>query len=124
MDSPVAEVYLDSALVDRLVRAQHPDLAGSVRPVANGWDNALFRLGDRLCVRLPRRRVAVPLLVNEQRWLPLLAGLATAPVPVPVRVGAPGEGYPWPWTISPWYDGLPAADVPAAARGGIAAALA
>ncbi len=124
MDAPAAEIDVTAELVDRLVRAQHPDLAGPVRPVANGWDNALFRLGDHLSVRLPRRQVAVPLVEHEQRWLPELATRVTVPVPAPVRLGTPGEGYPWPWTITPWYDGTPAVDVPPAARTPIAADLA
>jgi aminoglycoside phosphotransferase (APT) family kinase protein len=124
MDAPAAEIDVTAELVDRLVRAQHPDLAGPVRPVANGWDNALFRLGDHLSVRLPRRQLAVPLVEHEQRWLPGLAARVTVPVPAPVRLGTPGEGYPWPWTITPWYDGTPAVDVPPAVRTPVAAELA
>jgi aminoglycoside phosphotransferase (APT) family kinase protein len=124
MQTPAAEVDLDESLVRRLLRAQHPDLAGlPLSPVANGWDNAIYRLGDDLCVRLPRRAVAVELIVNEQRWLPRLAGNASAPIPVPVRVGAPGLGYPWPWTVTSWHEGTLAADLPPARRGPIATQL-
>jgi aminoglycoside phosphotransferase (APT) family kinase protein len=52
-----------------------PDLAGPLKLVASGWDKAVYRLGDNLCVRLPRRQVAVELLRNEQRWLPTLVGI-------------------------------------------------
>ncbi|HEY4463739.1 MAG TPA: phosphotransferase, partial [Streptosporangiaceae bacterium] len=43
------------ALVSRLVAAQFPRWAGlPVRPVErDGWDNATFRLGDDMSVRLP-----------------------------------------------------------------------
>ncbi|MFB4264654.1 hypothetical protein [Nonomuraea sp. GTA35] len=75
MNTPAAEADIDDDLVDRLIRAQHPDLAGPLTAVANGWDNVIHRLGADLSVRLPRRRVAVDLIVNEQRWLPVLAGL-------------------------------------------------
>jgi aminoglycoside phosphotransferase (APT) family kinase protein len=122
--TPSADIEVDQGLVARLVDAQHPDLAGPLRLVTNGWDNAIYRLRDDLYVRLPRRQVAVPLIRNEQRWLPLLAGQVDVPVPVPVRVGVPSAGYPWPWTIGRWHDGLPAADVPPAARAGIAVDLA
>jgi hypothetical protein len=55
---PAADVDVTAELVRRLLAGQHQDLAG--RPVeflANGWDNAMFRLGDDLLVRLPRREV-------------------------------------------------------------------
>jgi aminoglycoside phosphotransferase (APT) family kinase protein len=124
MDTPAAEIDVTEDLVDRLVRGQHPDLAGPVRLVANGWDNALFRLGDHLSVRLPRRQLAVQLARHEQRWLPELAARVSVPVPVPVRVGEPGAGYPWPWSITPWYEGVLAAEVAPADRAPVAGALA
>lgn len=124
MNTPAAEVNIDDDLVDRLIRAQHPDLAGPLTLVANGWDNVIYRLGADLCVRLPRRRLAVDLIVNEQRWLPILAEYVKVALPVPVRAGVPGEGYPWPWTITPWFDGHTAATVPVRDRSGIAVPLA
>ena len=57
-----------------LLKAQQPDLADlPLRHMASGWDSAIYRLGSQWCVRLPRRAQAVPLLLNEQRWLPTLA---------------------------------------------------
>ena len=124
MQTPAAEVDLDESLVARLIQAQHPDLADrALTLVTNGWDNAIYRLGDDLCVRLPRRKVAVELIVNEQRWLPRLAANATVPIPVPVRTGTPEFGYPWPWTIARWYEGTIAAALPVAQRHRIAKAL-
>jgi aminoglycoside phosphotransferase (APT) family kinase protein len=72
-----------------------------------GWDNTLWRLGNELIVRLPRRMAAAPLTVNEQRWLPELAPRLPLPVPSPVRVGRPTRTYPWSWSIVPWFDGIP-----------------
>ena len=110
---PAAEVEITAGLVRRLIARQHPDLAGlPVRPLANGWDNSLFRLGDELVARLPRRALGASILVNEQRWLPSLAPRLPLPVPVPVRAGGPGEGYPWPWSVVPFLPGTPAADLP------------
>ena len=60
-DAPAPDFHVDEALAARLVAAQHPDLVGPVRLVANGWDNAIFRLGDRYSVRMPRREAAVGL---------------------------------------------------------------
>lgn len=103
---PPAEVHVDEALVRRLVAAQHPDLATlPIRDAGSGWDNVMFRLGDALAVRLPRRSMAARLLEHEQRWLPVLAGRLPLPVPAPVRLGVPGEGYRWPWSVSPWLPG-------------------
>ncbi|MCX7056570.1 MAG: phosphotransferase [Pseudomonadota bacterium] len=86
MGTPAAEVPIDEELVHRLLAAQHPDLAElPVRPVAEGWDNAIFRIGDALSIRLP---------------------LA---IPVPLRTGPPQDEYPWHWSVTPWLDGETAA---------------
>ncbi|MFI6478520.1 aminoglycoside phosphotransferase family protein [Nonomuraea sp. NPDC050663] len=124
MNTPAAEFDVHVDLVDRLVRTQHPDLAGPLTLVANGWDNVIFRLGTDLSVRLPRRQLGVNLIVNEQRWLPVLAGHVDVALPVPVRLGVPGEGYPWPWTIAPWFEGTTVAEVPPSERASLAPQLA
>jgi aminoglycoside phosphotransferase (APT) family kinase protein len=103
---PAAEVEVTAALVRSLLGDQHPDLAD--RPLvelAAGWDNVLYRLGDDLVVRLPRRAASAPLILHEQRWLPDLAPALPVPVPVPVRTGRPGPRFPWAWSICPWIDG-------------------
>ena len=110
---PAAEVEITADLVRRLLAEQHKDLAGlPVEPLATGWDNTLFRLGDALVARLPRRALGASIVVNEQRWLPSLAPRLPLPVPVPVRTGVPGEGYPWPWSVVPFLPGVPASDGP------------
>lgn len=80
--------------------------------VAEGWDNVTVRVGSRLAARLPRRRVAVSLLLNERRWLPTVADGLDVDVPVPIRMGRPGCGFPWPWNVVPWIPGRPAHRVP------------
>jgi len=68
-----SEAEIDEGLVVRLLEEQAPHLAGlPVRHVRNGWDNAIWRLGDGLAVRVTRRAVAVALHRHEQRWLPIL----------------------------------------------------
>ena len=104
--TPRAEVAVDAALVASLLAAQHPDLATlSLALLDEGWDNVMFRLGDDLVARLPRRAAAVALLDHEQAWLPVLAPSLPLAVPAPVRRGRPGEGYPWPWSLVPWIAG-------------------
>jgi aminoglycoside phosphotransferase (APT) family kinase protein len=122
---PAAEVDVTPALVQRLLAAQHPDLAGRhITKLANGWDNALYRVGPDLVARLPRRSPAARLVLNEQRWLPQLAPGLSLPVPAPVRTGRPEPAcYPWPWSIVPYLTGEPAAVAPPRDTGKAAAAL-
>ena len=119
--TPPAEVVVDADLVRRLLAAQHPDLADlPLVEVASGWDNLMFRLGDELAVRLPRRQVAAPLIATEQVWLPRLAGRLPLATPAPLRIGAPGDGFPWPWSVIPWLDGDTAdRALPDAAQGAV-----
>lgn len=104
--TPPAEIAVDVALAGRLVAAQHPDLADRpIRFLAAGWDNAIFRLGEDLLLRLPQREVGARLIAHEQRWLPGLKEALPLAIPAPVRTGGPGEGFPWPWSIVPWLEG-------------------
>jgi aminoglycoside phosphotransferase (APT) family kinase protein len=72
----------------------------------------MFRLGEDLALRLPRRAVGAELIATEQRWLPGLAAALPLPVPAPLRTGSPALGYPWPWSVTPWLPGVPAAQAP------------
>ena len=97
MGVPPAEVGIDEQLVRGLLADQHPDLAGlPLRFAAAGWDNELWRLGEDLAVRLPRRALGARIIVGEQRWLPELSRRLPVAVPVPLRTGVPGRRYPWP----------------------------
>lgn len=109
---PSAEVDVDVDLARRLLRSQASDYADrELTPLSRGWDNTNLRLGPDLIVRIPHRREAAPLMVNEQRWLPELAQQVTLPVPAPIISGTPdhGVGYPWHWSIVPWFEGHEAA---------------
>jgi aminoglycoside phosphotransferase (APT) family kinase protein len=112
---PAAEVDVSPDLVRRLLAGQQPDLAGlPVEVMANGWDNVMYRIGEALVARLPRREVAAALIVHEQRWLPVLQPRLPLPVPAPVRTGQPALGYPWPWSIVPFLPGQAACANPPA----------
>ncbi len=107
--TPVSDLEIDTTLVYSLLKDQHPDLMHlPIYLVDAGLDNAMFRLGDKLSIRLPRRKVAATLIENEQTWLPLLANRLFIPVPTPYRLGKPALGYPWRWSILPWLAGMPA----------------
>ena len=106
MGIPLAELPIDAPRVRELLLHQHPDLAElELLAVSSGWDNAMFRLGEHLALRLPRRALAAALVLNEQRWLPLLAPRVALKTPVPIRVGVPQAWYPWAWSIVPWIAG-------------------
>lgn len=110
MQTPAAEIDIDLALVKSLLQAQHPDLANlSISYLSEGWDNVIYRLGNKYLLRLPRRTQAVPFIEREQLWLPRLAPQLPIPIPAPVRVGVPQGKYPWPWSITPWFMGANAA---------------
>ena len=103
---PDAEAEIDEQLIRQLLRNQHPDLSTlPITPLASGWDNVMFRLGERLTVRLPRRSIAAELIENEQRWLPKLAPLLPLAISAPIRTGTRTEFFPWSWSILPFFDG-------------------
>jgi aminoglycoside phosphotransferase (APT) family kinase protein len=69
------EVGTDTSLVQQLLARQFPQWAHfPIAPVASsGTDNALYRLGDDMVVRLPRVDWAIAQVEKEQQWLPRLA---------------------------------------------------
>ncbi|KRE22519.1 hypothetical protein ASG80_10735 [Agromyces sp. Soil535] len=101
------EVETDAALVAGLVAAQFPEWAAlPISPVVSfGTDNAIYRLGDELSVRMPRIHWAVAPIEREWAWLPRIAPALPVEVPLPLALGAPGEGYGWPWTVCRWVEG-------------------
>jgi aminoglycoside phosphotransferase (APT) family kinase protein len=119
------EAEIDLALVRRLLAAQLPRWADLPlhRVESSGTDNALYRLGDAMVVRLPRIAAATGPIGKEHAWLPRLGPLLSLPVPVPLARGAPGEGYPWPWSVYGWLEGEAASTVPIADERDAGAAL-
>jgi len=103
----VDEVSTDVALVRRLVAAQFPDWASlPIEPVpSNGTDNALYRLGEDMVVRLPRIHWAVDGEERAREWLPRLAPLVSVDVPLLLAVGEPADGYQWSWSVYRWIEG-------------------
>lgn len=101
------EVLVDENTVRALLRDQFPQWADQrLRRIADsGTDNAIFRLGGELGIRLPRIRWAESQIEKECRWLPELATHLPVAVPVPLAEGRPGHGYPFPWLVYPWLKG-------------------
>ena len=101
------EVHTDEKLVRRLLATQFPqweDLPIQSVPSA-GTDNALYRLGEDMVVRLPRIHWAVGQVDKEHEWMPKLAPHLPLAIPVPLEMGEPDEGYPWRWSIYCWLEG-------------------
>jgi aminoglycoside phosphotransferase (APT) family kinase protein len=122
----VQKASITPAVVAGLVAEQFPQWAGLPveRVEADGWDNATFRLGDELSVRLPSADGYVAQVDKEQRWLPVLARHLPLPIPEPVARGRPGGGFPRPWSIYRWIEGDPASLAPIADLTGFATDLA
>lgn len=107
------EIEIDLRAVRRLLATQFPQWAALPleRFPSYGTDNALFRLGEDMYVRLPRLRAelvptwAIKQIEKETQWLPRLLPHLEVQVPVPVAQGEPSEDYPYPWAIYRWLEG-------------------
>jgi len=101
------ELDIDSALVRRLLATQFPQWAELPleRVRSAGTVNAIYRLGEKMAVRLPRVREETEHLDKELRWLPRLAPHLPLAVPMPLAKGRPGEGYPLHWFVYNWLPG-------------------
>jgi aminoglycoside phosphotransferase (APT) family kinase protein len=101
------EVEIDAGLVRRLISAQFPELSGL--PVSEfrstGTVNAIYRLGEELCVRLPRVERWARGLEKECRWLPRLAPGLSLQIPEPVGMGQPSPEFPFSWAVFRWIEG-------------------
>ncbi|MFC6080125.1 aminoglycoside phosphotransferase family protein [Sphaerisporangium aureirubrum] len=97
----------DVPLVRRLIAAQFPQWSDlPVEPFdSSGTDNAIYRLGADMSVRLPRRPGSTTQIAKDLHWLPKLAPLLPFPIPVPLAAGEPAEDYPLPWSVHRWLDG-------------------
>jgi aminoglycoside phosphotransferase (APT) family kinase protein len=113
----VDELDIDVGLVRGLIAAQFPQWADHplrrVEPL--GTDNAIFRLGDDLAVRLARRNG--PGMARRQgTGLAAKAGTTAASRhPGPGGAGTTHGVYPWCWDIHTWVDGetVPVEDIDA-----------
>lgn len=101
------EIDTDASLVRRLLAARFPQWAALPieRFRSAGTDNAIYRLGADMAVRLPRIPSAVPQVAKEHAWLPRLAPFLPLAVPEPLARGAPAEGYPFEWSVHRWLEG-------------------
>jgi aminoglycoside phosphotransferase (APT) family kinase protein len=101
------EVEVDEVLVHRLLESQFPHLVDLPLKVVEPWgtDNAIWRVGADLVVRLPRIHWAAGQPALEAEWLPRLASHLPIALPEPVSVGHPEHGYPYAWAVHRWIAG-------------------
>jgi aminoglycoside phosphotransferase (APT) family kinase protein len=103
----VDELEIDEALVRRLLAEQFPQWGD--RPLTQvepaGTENAIFRLGGDLSLRLSRREGPTQPGGKELEWLPRLAPQLPLEIPVPVAQGVPTGEYPWFWDVHTWVEG-------------------
>ncbi|MFM9863825.1 MAG: aminoglycoside phosphotransferase family protein [Micropepsaceae bacterium] len=97
----------DIATARTLIAAQFPHLAHlPLTPVASaGTDNALYRLGSDLLLRLPKAEWSPPLIAREAKILGTLANRLPLAIPQLVALGEPTEPFPHPWSILAWIEG-------------------
>src|SRR5437667_12190296 len=90
------EVDVDVSLVGRLLAAQFPQWADlSIKPVHSaGTDNAIYRLGEDMAVRLPRIEGPLGQVDKEHQWLRKLAPDLPLAIPDPRAKRPPGQAYP------------------------------
>jgi aminoglycoside phosphotransferase (APT) family kinase protein len=72
---------------------------------STGTDNAIYRLGSQMGLRLPRIYWAQSQIDKEWDWLRELAPHLPLQVPIPFAKGRPAYGYPYPWLVYPWLEG-------------------
>ncbi|MGR6431992.1 aminoglycoside phosphotransferase family protein [Rhizobium sp. PAMB 3174] len=97
---------IDESSIRRRLAEQAPPWADlPMRRIhSTGTDNALYRLGDELLVRLPLRESAIASLSKELDWLPRLTGLPLA-IPRLRHRGRIDLGKPCEFGIFDWIDG-------------------
>ncbi len=110
-------------LAERLLETQFPQLHPvAARPLGYGWDNAAYLVNDAYVFRFPRRTIAVALIENEARILPLVAPALPAPITSPCFRGVGSPEYPWPFSGYPALGGVPLSALRASERESIGVA--
>jgi aminoglycoside phosphotransferase (APT) family kinase protein len=105
------EVVVSDELARALIGSQFPDYARMAleRLPCAGTVNVIFRLGDGLSARFPRRAgdaaATRAALEREADRAVEFADRSPVNAPRPVGIGAPAHGYPMAWSIQTWVAG-------------------
>ncbi|MBA4750431.1 MAG: aminoglycoside phosphotransferase family protein [Alphaproteobacteria bacterium] len=112
MDADNTRLEITCDLARALVADQFPLVAPlPLKPVSSqGWDNATFRLGDELSVRIPTAKCYAAQPLKEQEWLPFLSPHLTVQIPQQIALGLPSARIAWHWSLCTWREGAPLLD--------------
>ena len=101
------ELEFDDELIRGLLAEQFPQWANLPleRVRFEGTDNAIFRLGEEMAVRLPRTAEGGDGPARENDTLARLGPHLPLATPRPIALGRPGAGYPCAWAIHSWVPG-------------------
>ncbi len=89
---------IDASQARALIAAHFPDLAAlAVTRLSAGWDNVVYRVGEELVFRFPRREMGAQLLTHELRILPALEHALPCPIPEVKHVAAASPAFGWPF---------------------------
>lgn len=100
------ELTINDHLVNQLILTQFPQWADLPlqRFRSAGTDNAIYRLGEKMAIRLPLTLGSAGRVSKEHTWLSKMSSLLPLPIPVPIAQGRSTESYPAPWSIYPWFE--------------------
>ncbi|MFM9872801.1 MAG: aminoglycoside phosphotransferase family protein [Fimbriimonadaceae bacterium] len=102
--TPPADIEINELIVRGLIQIQFPSLSElPLTEVGSGWDNVTYRLGEKLAIRIPRRKAFANSILIEQENLTKLT--LNIPIPKPIYLGNPTMDFPYPWSIVPWLTG-------------------
>ena len=101
------ELNINEKIVKQLINEQFPQYSGL--PVckvnSTGTVNAIYKLGEDYCIRLPRLDWAEESLKNEWITLPVISKNVSLAVPQIIEKGSPHTDYPFIWGIYRWIEG-------------------
>lgn len=94
-----ADISITLTQAKRCIEQQFPDLAPlkKIQFISEGWDNRVFAVNDTYFFRFPRRKVAVALLAQENKCLPVLQVRLSCAIPNPIYLGQPCAEFPYPF---------------------------
>lgn len=94
----LAEKAVSSELATTLIQQQFPEIRiSSLEKFGEGWDNVAYLINKHYVFRFPRRQIAVALLENECKLLPLIQKELNLKIPAPIFIGEPSELFAWPF---------------------------
>jgi aminoglycoside phosphotransferase (APT) family kinase protein len=101
------EIDISARLAARLIADQFPQWAGlPIGPVTSaGTECVLYRLGNDLVIRLPRRPKEGLDQLLTLGVLPRLALFLPVPIPALIAAGRPTAEFPASWGVLRWLDG-------------------